>query len=288
MRRHLFSQSHPAVLLVYFLGAAALTMSTFHPVLLAISFVSSGVYCICLQGARNYGKRLLYSLVLFLFVTGFNALTNSLGLSVIAYLGDHPITLEAICYGACFGGMLLSALQWFTCLSLVLSSDQFISLFGAVFPAGAMLFSMVLRYVPDTFRQAEEIRFATQGLLGEKPSRRERFSFSVRLSNALLGWSMENALETADAMRNKGYTGGRRTRFRKERFTAADGVVLAALVLLLALCVILLVHYTARFQFYPILRGAKFTWPMMLYSLFFSVPLWMEAKEGIWWLRSRF
>ena len=287
MKRHLFAQSHPVVLFFYFFGAAVLSMCTLHPVFVAISFVSSGIYCMSLQGIKRYAKRLLYSLFLFIFVTGFNVLTNSLGLSVIGYLGDHPITVEAICYGACFGGMLLSALQWFTCFSLAFSSDQFISLFGAVFPSSALLFSMVLRYVPDTFRQAQEIRFASQGLLGEKPTRLERFAFGVRTSNVLVGWSMENALETADAMRNKGYTGGRRTRFRKERFTASDGVTLTFLILFFALSVILLVHYARQFQFYPILKGAEFSWPMLLYGLFFSVPLWMEVKEGIWWLRSR-
>lgn len=60
-----------------------------------------------------------------------------------------------------------------------------------------------------------------------------RFADHLRTVTTLMGWSMENSLETADSMRCRGWGANRkRTTFRRNRFRAYDALLLSALALL--------------------------------------------------------
>ena len=69
-----------------------------------------------------------------------------------------------------------------------------------------------------------------------KPARRFsaiRFADHLRTVTTLMGWSMENSLETADSMHCRGWGANRkRTTFRRNRFRTYDALALGALALL--------------------------------------------------------
>lgn len=285
MRRPLFSHCHPAVLFLYFFGAAALAMCTTNPLFVAVSLLCGTGYRFFLAGGRSVLKSLLFSLPALLLIAGFNALSGGLGLTVLFYLGETPVTAESLCYGLCMGGMLLSVLQWFACYQAAAGGDKLLSLFGRFLPTLSLMLSMICRYIPDTFRMAGEIRTAQTALLGaEPPGFRARLRRAARLSSVLVGWSLENALETARAMQAKGYAAGRRTRYDQERLSHGDAALFLLLLFLLLASGYAVLVPAAAFSFYPLLTSPTGGWWCLPYALFLLLPLFLEGRD---WLRCR-
>lgn len=80
---------------------------------------------------------------------------------------------------------------------------------------------------------------------------------AVRELSALLTWSMEEGLDTADSMKARGYGVGRRSFYAAYRFNVLDGLVLALVGALLFLCVFCVMG-GVRFDFYPRFDSAAF------------------------------
>lgn len=80
---------------------------------------------------------------------------------------------------------------------------------------------------------------------------------AVRELSALLTWSMEEGLDTADSMKARGYGVGRRSFYAAYRFNVRDGLALALVGALLFLCVFCVMG-GVRFDFYPRFDSAAF------------------------------
>lgn len=286
MKKDVLSYAHPAVIFLYFAGAVGCAMCTLHPAFVAVSLIVSGGYLAYLRGAAHYWRSLRYGLPVFLVIALANGFFNNLGLTVLFYIGYRPITLEALVYGLCSGGMLLAVLQWFSCYQEVMSSDKFLSLFSRPLPTTSMMFSMVFRYIPDTIQKAREIQTTQLALTGGAPeSRKVRFRQGIRLASVLMGWSMENSIETADAMRSKGYGSRRRSRYEHERFTIYDRIALTVLALLLGASLWILFGWAGQFAFYPRISWPEggWIWRLGLYGVFLAWPLILEGREWLQW-----
>ena len=285
MEHHLFSHCHPAVLFLYFGGAIVLAMCTTNPLFVVVSLLCGVGYRLFLKGVRPVLLSGLAFLPVLLLIAAFNAYSGGLGLTVLFYAGETPITAEALLYGFCMGGMLFSVLQWFSCYQAVAGSDKFLGLFGRFLPTLSMMLSMVFRYIPDTIRMAGEIRTAQTALLGaEPPGFRARLRRAARLSSVMVGWSLENALETAGAMQAKGYTAGRRTRYDQERLSHSDAGLLLVLGGLLLLSGYAVFGPAAAFDFYPLLTPLTAPLWCLPYALYLLIPLIWEGRD---WLQCR-
>ncbi len=288
MRSNVFSQAHPAVLFLYFAGVLGLTMSSLHPVLVAISFAAGSVTLLSLKGAAALFKRLPGYLIMLLVLTAANALLSGMGLSVLFYAGGTPVTKEAALYGLCSGGMLVSVIVWFSCYQEMMTGGKFLILFGRIAPTLSMMVSMIFRYIPETLRKGREIDTAQRALIGnETLSRRRKTASGIRLASVLMSWSMENSIETAQSMRARGYAGGRpRSRYTHERFTRYDGALCGILLCLLAALGVLLQSPDSRFAFYPVLTPAALSpWTVLFYSVYLLCPLVLEGRERLLCLR---
>lgn len=286
MKRDMLSYAHPGVIFLYFAGVIGCAMCTMHPAFVAASLAVSGLYLSYLRGGMHYLKSLRYGLPVLAVVTLANGYFNNLGLTVLFYIGYRPITWEALVYGLCSGGMLLAVFQWFSCYQQVMSSDKFLSLFSRLLPTTSMMLSMVFRYIPDTIQKAREIQTAQLALTGGEPGdRKTRFRQGIRLASVLMGWSMENSIETADAMRSKCYGVRRRSRYEHERLTLFDRISLAILALLLAGSLWLFFGWAGQFAFYPRLSWPEgmLGWRLGLYILFLAWPLILEGREWLYW-----
>lgn len=101
-----------------------------------------------------------------------------------------------------------------------------------------------------------------------------------------MGWSMEDSLEMADAMRSRGWaSGARRTTYRRWRFTLADGVVLGAVLALAALCGVCAFAAVTQFRFYPVLSTLVTWWGYAPYALFFFLPHLVLLGDHLRWMR---
>ena len=154
-----FSTYHPVLNMLYFCGTIGVTMFVVHPVILAISFICAVAYSVVLKGCKKTGKfNLLFSLPMMIIVALINPMFNHYGVTIIGYLHNgNPFTLESCVYGLVMAVMLVCTLVWFSCYTVVMTSDKFIYLFGRIIPALSLVLSMCLRFVPKFIKEASVI-----------------------------------------------------------------------------------------------------------------------------------
>ena len=150
------SRCHPAVNFLFFAAAIVLTVVLFHPAYLLVSLLCGGAYYAVLRRARC-AKTLGFLLIAMVLVAAVNPLFNTLGETTLFTLFGRPYTWQALCYGGCAGMMFAAVSLWFLCGGIVMTSDKFTSLFGAVIPAISLVLVMVLRLIPGYWRKGKQI-----------------------------------------------------------------------------------------------------------------------------------
>lgn len=223
--KDVFSARHPAVSFLYFTLVLVFSMFWMHPVCLAISLVGAVCYVLALRGPGGLVAHLVWLLPVALLAAGLNPLFNHQGVTTLAWLPDgNPLTLESIAYGSAAAVMLAAVLLWFVCFHTVMTSDRLICLFGRVIPALSLVLTMALRFIPRFKRQFRLVREAQLCLEGQDEGKRltRRLGLAVSALGAVLTWSLENAIDTADSMVSRGYGLPGRTSFSLYRFTQRD------------------------------------------------------------------
>lgn len=113
-----------------------------------------------------------------------------------------------------------------------------------------------------------------------KPARRFsaiRFADHLRTVTTLMGWSMENSLETADSMHCRGWGANRkRTTFRRNHFRTYDAFALGALALLSVGAAAAAYTLMNGFGFFPAFHGSLGNPLAALYALALCFPLMLE------------
>ena len=288
-----FASLHPLVLMVYFVLALVVTMFVAHPVLLAINFCGVSGYVIAFRGAEVYRKQIPLILLLVLISAAGNMILSHNGQIVLFRAGDNNITLEAILYGTSMGLVIATVLLWFVSMAEILTMDKVLSLFGGAFPALTLTICMMLRYIPmlkDRYRVIHQAQRAMGRGVGEHrrdPLRLRSLRQSAKEFSILVSWSLENAIDTADAMESRGYGSGRRTQFSVWHFTARDGIALAQILGLGALAAAAVFWFPAKAYYYPTIylppltagRGILY----LGYALLTFYPAIIEWKEGRKW-----
>ena len=257
--RDTFSDCHPAVNFAYFALVLAFSMTLMHPVCLLISLTGACCYLVRLHGLRELGHSARWLVPMALLAALVNPAFVHQGVTILTYLpSGNPLTLESILYGLAAGTMLCAVVLWFMCFNRVITSDKFVYLFGRVIPALSLVLSMTLRFVPLFRRQLETVRQA-QFCIGRDASTGsawQRARKAVTIFSIMVTWALENAIETADSMKSRGYGLKGRTAFSIYRLDSRD----RSLLLWLAFCgTYLLAAALSRglfFQYYPMLGGA--------------------------------
>lgn len=228
-----FGGYHPIVNFLYFAIVIGFSMFFMHPVCLCISLISAVCYYVKLNGKKSVSFLVKYALPIMLLTAIINPAFNHEGQTIICYLlTGNPLTLESIIYGIAAAMMLVSVLLWFGCYTAVMTSDKFVYLFGRIIPALSLVLSMALRFVPKFKSQFESVKQA-QASMGRDISNGSLLS---RIRNALtcfsimVTWSLENAIETADSMKSRGYGLKGRTAFSIYTLTERDKAAIAWLV----------------------------------------------------------
>ena len=227
--RDTFSGYHPIINFLYFALVLVFTMFFTHPVSLVISMASALVYAIYLNGARAVRFSLMYMLPMMLLAALVNPAFNHEGATILTYLpGGNPLTLESMIYGVSAAVMLAGVITWFSCYTAVMTSDKFVYLFGRIIPALSLVLSMTLRFVPK-FRAQFYVVSEAQRCIGRDTSTGsvlQRLRNAITILSIMVTWSLENAIETADSMRSRGYGLPGRTAFSIYRFDDRDKMAL--------------------------------------------------------------
>lgn len=288
MKGTAFDIFHPIVPLVYFVVLLVLSMAALQPVPVAISLVGALSYALCLRGWRATVRSALWQMPLILVLALVNPLFSASGSTELFRIGMRAIYLESLIYGLCMGALLVAVLLSFSNAARVLSSDKIMALTGGVAPVIGLMISMIARLAPQFVRRGGDIGGVQQACTAARVEKGEglrgRAGGNLRMVSVLMGWSMEDSLDTAAAMKARGWGAQkRRSVYARYRFGRADAGLLALVVLLGFAATVALIAASTTFRFYPTLSGFAPWWSWVPYVLFVGFPLGLEAWERVRW-----
>ena len=288
--RDTFSSYHPLINFLYFALVLVFTMFFMHPVSLVISLVSALSYAVYLNGSKAVRFSLTALLPMMLMAAIINPIFNHEGMTILIYLpSGNPLTLESILYGVSSALMLASVITWFSCYTAVMTSDKFVYLFGKVIPALSLVLSMTLRFVPK-FKAQFKVVSQAQACVGRDVSDGsilQRLKNAITILSIMVTWSLENAIESADSMKSRGYGLPGRTAFSIYRFDERDRTVLVWLLF----CGFYIISGWAAgglvWKYYPIIKGELLGAFQISFQLVYLAlcltPVILNGKEDLVW-----
>ncbi len=279
-RHTAFDADHPSVGATYLVATIALTMASLEPVLVAISLAGGLVYSLAARGAAATLAGLRWQLPLVLLVAVMNPLVSASGSTELFRLGERAVYLESLCFGCTMGALLVASALWFQAAALILPFDRSMALLGNAFPTIALMVSQGMRLVPLLVRRGHEVLAAQEAAVLPGARRMSSTRGLLRLSTVLLGWSLEDSLGTADAMRARGWSSSRRrTTYTRYRFTARDALALAAVALSALVVAVASAAVGAGFAFYPTMSPLGAWWGYVPCALWMLAPSVLHVIE---------
>ncbi|MDO4618312.1 MAG: energy-coupling factor transporter transmembrane component T, partial [Clostridia bacterium] len=271
-----FSKYHPIVNFAYFLCVLGFSMVFMHPVTLAISLTVGFIYSVMLNGKKAIKFNLLYMIPLVLITALINPAFNHEGMTILTYLPScNPLTLESILYGIASAIMLWSVICHFSCFNKIMTSDKFVYLFGKIVPSLSLILSMVLRFVPKFKSQIQTVSNA-QRCVGRDVSQGnivDRAKNGIKILSIMITWSLENAIDTADSMKSRGYGLPNRTAYSNFRFNKRDVWLLLYIIVLSAYIIAKSIKGGLYFKYFPIIKGNFDISVILAYLLLFICPI---------------
>ena len=285
-----FAQYHPLVNFLYFTLVLVFSMVLRHPLAQGVSLLCACIYAVQAEGQRAVLFCLKWCLPVFLLTALFNPAFSHEGVTILLYLPTgNPLTLESILYGVSAGVLLVTVMVWFMNSSRVITSDKFIYLFGRVIPALSLVLSMTMRFIPKFKSQLAAVVEAQRSIGRDisQGSLLRRMKLAVSVLSIMITWALENAMDTADSMKGRGYGLPGRTAFSIYRLDDRDKSALAFL-LLCAFCLVMGTAASAfSFRYYPGIRAGART-PLALsfqlvYAALCAMPILLNAFEERKW-----
>lgn len=289
-----FEKFHPIVLFLYYVCVILFTMFSTQPVILLCTLFGAILFFSTLHPARIVARSLVFYFFLFLLVAITNPLFSHNGETILFFMNDNPVTMEAIIFGGAIAVMIVGVMFWCKCLNVIMTSDKFLYLFGKTIPKLSLVLSMALRFIPLFKVQIKKINQAQKAMgLYARDSMFDKMGSSMRVFDSLLSWSLENSIETADAMKARGYGLPGRKNFSLFRFRKADGILMTAIGIMALFIGGSYLAGRFDFSYYPVISGIGTKIGDILgygiVLLFMILPGLLELKEKIKWkyLRSK-
>ncbi len=288
--RDSFSDYHPFINFLYFTLIIGFSLAIVHPLAQGISLSCSIIYVISIDGKKSLMFLLKYCLPLVLLTAFINPAFNHEGTTTLLYFSNgNPLTLESILYGFSSGALLVTMLLWFSSFNRVMTSDKFIYLFGKIIPSLSLVLSMSLRFVPKFKTQMASVTEAQRSIGRDVSSGSlwQRTKTAILIFSIMITWSLENAIETADSMKSRGYGLKGRTAFSIYRFDERDKYA----VIWLSFCGLFLLTGAMLepfgFRYFPNIRYAPIDMTTIpFYVVYFALcitPVILNLKEERKW-----
>lgn len=285
-----FKKYHPIVNFLYFVFVIVFSVTEMHPVCLTISLLSSLLCTFVCCGSGRLKSSVLFFIPVFLMTALINPLFNHEGITIITYLpGGNPLTLESVVYGLCSACMIVNVICWFGVYGNIMTSDKFIYLFGRVIPSLSLILSMTLRFIPLFAKQLKTVVNARKGMGIDSStgSIKTRIKNGLTVLSVMITWALENAIDTADSMRSRGYGIPGRTAFSVFRFSGRDIAAITAIVFLGLYVLVGSFAGAAEILYFPYLKSVPFS--LYSVSVYFAygilclIPIFIEIWEVIKW-----
>lgn len=285
-----FKTYHPIINFVYFTFMIVCSCVFMHPVCLFISLVGAFSYSIIQKGKKAIKINVLYMLPTVLVMALLNPLFNHQGMTILTYLpSGNPLTLESIIYGIDAAVMVISVIAWFGCCNKVMTSEKTIYLFGRIMPSLSLILSMTLRFVPRFIKQTKAVADAQRGIGNDvyKGKVWKRMKVAVKIISIMITWALENAIDTADSMKSRGYGTKNRTAFSIFRFDKRDFGMLSCMLMLGTYIIFGVLTSGIHWQYYPqMLFSANSPYAISIfaaYGIMAFLPVIIELWEIARW-----
>jgi len=282
-RLHVLEIVHPLVPLGFLAAILGLTMLSMQPVFLALSLTAATAFSLRIRGMKATGMILLWLVPFIVLAALINPLFSSIGSTELVRIGTKAVYWESVAYGACMGAMLASIILWFYNATQILTPDKILATLGKGLPTVGLMISMILRLVPRLVRQGQSIQNTAHATSIARPvTLRQKTAARLRVISVLMGWSMEDSLETADAMRARGWgRDEKRTSYQPYRFRTFDAVVSGVLIALVISGGISVWISNTQFRFYPTMTPLSLWWGYVPYALLMFLPLLLVASDDV-------
>ena len=285
-----FARLHPLVDLTFFVLVLAFAMFLSHPAVQLAGLVCAALFALRCTG-RGFGRRMAMLLPLMLLAAVVNPLVSHQGVTVLfRFPSGNACTLESVLYGISAAVRLGTAVLWFMGWNAVMTSDKFVYLFGRILPSLSLTLSMGLRFVPRLLRRTREVAQAQKLARPAERGWLASIRRAGRVVSIVVTWALENALDTADSMKSRGYGLPKRTAFSLFRFTLRDGICLGILAALGGAVLAGSLTGGLKWWYYPAPGGATGVQAALwtaAFVLLAAFPLIFDAKEAIQWRASR-
>lgn len=279
---------HPIVSFSYFVVVIGASMLYMHPIFVIISLINALIYAIILDKEKTF-KLIKFASAMLILVALANVIFVNRGVTVLFYLRSNPVTLESLCYGIVSGTMMASIIIWFSCYNEIITSDKFLYIFGKTLPSIALIVSMTLRLIPKLIEQTKIIA-KTQKTIGLDYSQGKmiiKIKSSMRILSILVTWALEDAVQTADSMKARGYGIKGRSNFSIFKFIKRDMIMIMLIGIVGMFLLSGYLNGYGQLLFYPTIQPIKIDLlSMLLYISFFIIgilPSVLELREGYNW-----
>lgn len=288
--KDVFMRYHPFVNFVFFSLTIGFSLVLTHPAAQGIALFSALFSYLFTSTGKEIAFLFKLSLPILFLSALLNPLFNPAGATVLLYIGEgKPITLESLLYGCSAGVMTVTVLIWFLLFGRVMTSDKFIYLFGRVTPSLSLVLSMALGFVPRFTHQLKQVVEA-QKSMGRDIAAGSLFARLKTLGailSVMVSWSLENAIDTADSMKSRGYGLKGRSAFSLYHMRASDVWLLLWCLLCFVLLVVGVLLSVFDFRFFPRIGYPSFDlWMLPFYIVYFALcatTLFLNWKETITW-----
>lgn len=278
---------------VWAVAIAVAALSTEHPLVLCALALA-----VLLAGAASgVGRELVRSLrtaaIMGIPIVVVNVVVSRDGLTVLARLGDvgpfgqGNLTLEAAVYGVVIALQVTILMLATTLASLAVDPDELLRAVRRVSFRSALTASLATRMIPvlanDARRLAEAQRTrppAHTRARGDGVASRARAR--VTLLSAIVGSSLDRAMDVAATLELRGFAVARRVRYAKRPWSRHDLAFACSAAAVAALALTSRVGGLGRFDAYPEIHAGDATTTVALAMTFMAVVLLPFAdRRGI-------
>lgn len=285
-----FADYSPITCFIYFLTVSLTVMFINNPLILSISFITAFIYSIYLGGKNTLNLLIKTILPVFLTITIINPLFNHEGATILLYLPDgNPLTFESLIYGVVSAFLLSSVILIFFCFNKILTSDKVIYLFGRITPTLSLLISIILRFIPKFSSQFKKVK-SSQYCIGKGVKNGniiQKIKNCVRIISIMILWSMENSIQTADSMKNRGYGLQHRTSYSNYKFEKRDIIFIIFLTIFSLIIIFGLFNGYLEFYYFPVISNiSNDIYSITLYIIYLILclmPLILDIREDRKW-----
>ncbi|WP_062049402.1 energy-coupling factor transporter transmembrane component T [Bacillus sp. JCM 19034] len=284
-----FEQLHPFTTFLYYAGAIAIIMLMLHPYYLCVILFTLLLREFVYDRFRGLRGWFIFIFLTALIIVLVNPFFNQRGLHVLWEFGDRRFTLEAFLYGGITALSLIGIVTLFISFNRVMTPNKLLFLFARILPQFALLLMLTLRFIPLMKRRLDDIASVQQskGISITSGKWNEKAKKGLLYVQVLLTYSLEEAIQTADSMKARGYGTGKRSSYDHFSWYRSDYFVAA----LIIGC--LLILFYGRFNgygyltIYPVMDSLQLVgadWFLLSFIVvYFLFPLWLEWGGMLKW-----